>query len=244
MSLKRKIVGGNIVKKQIFENVPVSRSEQFSSGDIGFEGSSVEDESKKLGWKYLFDGDVRGEQCLSNGDENKFYSYVSAVGAEFDERNVITLDLKDEKEIACIRIYSHLSGKIIDNRSGRLTYMKWQYENCFPNHVTLYGTNDKDAMEEGWVEISSFNQYALVDKEARWSYQAYNPEEFYTAEEIDLFKKADPNYIELSCDITGNSYRYLKVKINETFYRMSGSSEIGKTGEFGMEELEVFVKSE
>lgn len=236
---------GNFIKKKIFEKVDVAHAKQFNSADIDFTGSSIEDDSKKLGSKYLFDGDVRGEQCLEKGNSSKLYSYKSEEGAEFDERNVLTLDLKGENEIAWIRIYSHLSARMPNAAAGGMTYttMKLGYKWYYPNHVTLYGTNDKDAPEEEWVELSSFYQSALLDIESSWIAPAFDFENYYTVDEIDMFKKADPNYIQLNCDISGNSYRYLKVKINETFYSKT-STTLGKKGYFGMEELEVFVKSE
>ncbi|RKD85149.1 uncharacterized protein DUF4959 [Mangrovibacterium diazotrophicum] len=233
---------GNVVKKKIFEDVAVSHAGQFPSGNIGFSGSSEENDTKKRGWMYLFDGDVRGSQCLLKGDDKKDYSYRSLAGAEFDGNNVITLDLQNEHEIAWIRIYSHLSAKIPNSfTSGRtLMTMKLEYQFFYPNSVTLYGTNDTDAPEAEWDEISSFYESATLDRESRWTAPAFDEETYLTVDEYDLFQDSDPNYIQLNCDITGLSYRYLKVKINETYY----SGNYGLTGVFGMEELEVYVKPE
>ncbi len=63
-------------------------------------------------------------------------------------------------------------------------------------------------------------------------------------EVITVEEAADPNYIQLDCDITGATFRYLKVKINETFHVKTNTYEYGTTGEFGMEELEVYVKKD
>ncbi len=242
--IKTEDLRGNFVKKQVIENVEVARAGKFNSGNIAFDGSSVEDDIKKMGWKYLFDGDVRGEQCLYNGNHLKYYSYKSEVGAEFDGRNVITLDLLGGEEIAWIRIYSHLCAKIPD-LYGRYFSMKLDYQYFYPNHVTLYGTNDINAPEEEWVELSYYYESATLDRKDRWTFPAFDDENFYTIDELDLFREADPNYIQLDCDITGNQYRYLKVKINETAYYISEAGvESYRTGEFGMEELEVYVKAE
>ena len=238
---------GNVVKKKVYDNVEVAHSEQFDPQILlqGFEGSSVEDDSRKYGYKYLFDGDRKGEQCLTKGNSSKLYSYKSELGAEFND-NVITLDLQNEEEIAWVRIYSHLSALMPNNAMGgmQLTKMKLEFQWYYPNHVTLYATNDKDAPESEWSELSEFKEYAQLDRENRWTYPAFDAEEFYTINEFDLFQKAKPNYIQLNCNISGIGYRYLKIKINETFYLDSGSYQSGNTGEFGMEELEVFVKSE
>ncbi len=239
--IKTEDARGNEVKTKIFEKVEVAHAAKFSSENIVFTGSSREDEKAKVGSAYLFDGDIRGVQSLANGYDTKFYSYVSEKNAEFDN-NVITLDLQNGKEVAWIRIYSHLSAKVpnsISSVGGGMITMKLEYQWYYPSSVTLYGTNDIDAVEEEWTELSSFYQNSQLSRNDSWIAPAYDPESFYTISQLDLFKEAEPNFIQLSCDITGNSYRYLKVKINETF----NHSEQTK-GEFGMEELEVFVKSE
>ncbi len=233
----------NSVGKKVYENIPISRAGKFNSSDIGFSGSSVEDEIKKLGWKYLFDGDERGLQCLKNGDHSKFYSYKSEKEAEFDGNNVLTLDLQEVNEIAWIRIYSIISAKI-PNEYGQYLPMKLTHQYFYPNHVTLYGANNADDPEEAWTELSYYYESARIERESRWTYPGYDSEAFYTVEELDLFIAEDPNYIQLDCDITGIPYRFLKVKINETFYYRTSGYEIGLTGEFTMEELEVYVKKE
>lgn len=232
---------GNFIKTQVFEDVVVSHATQFTSADIVFSGSSDENETKKRGSQYLFDGDVRGSQCLFYGNDTKDYSYRSEAGAEFDN-NVMTLDLQAENEIAWIRIYSHLSAKIPMSFTGGRTLgtMKLEYQFFYPNSVTLYGTNDPEAPEEEWDELTSFYESATLGREAGWIAPAFDLETYFTVEEYDLFEATDPNYIQLNCDITGNAYRYLKVKINETYH----AETLGKTGVYGMEELEVFVKQE
>lgn len=232
---------GNFIRTKVFENVEVAHAGQFPSANIGFTGSSVENESKKQGSKYLFDGDVRGEQCLANGNSLKDYAYKSETGAEFDSRNVLTLDLQNEHEIAWIRIYSHLSAKIPNALyAGNYTTMMLDYQFFYPNHVTLYGTNDANAPEEEWDELSTFYEAATLERKSRWTAPAFDDQTYFTVAELDLFRATAPNYLQLNCDITGLSYRYLKVKINETYY----SGTVGRTGVFGMEELEVYVKPE
>lgn len=231
----------NAVGKEVFEKVPISRAGMFPSGNIGFSGSSVENETKKTGWKYLFDGDVKGVQCLETGDLTKSFSYKSEKEAEYNGNNVITLDLQDDNEIAWIRIYSILSAKI-PNSFGQYFHMKLEYQFYYPNHVTLYGAHDKNAPESEWDELSYFYESATLERESKWTWPAYDSEDFYTVDELELFKAADPNYIQLDCDISGIGYRYLKVKINETFYYKTADYQIGTTGEYGMEELEVYVK--
>ncbi len=236
---------GNVVKEEVFENIEVARAEQFNSSEIGFEGSSVEDETTRVGSKYLFDGDVKGEQCLLKGDPSKLYSYRSEKNAEFNN-NVITLDLQNQEEIAWIRIYSHLSAKLpnVWNNGGTKITMKLEFQWYYPSNITLYGTNDKDAPEDQWDELSSFYEYAQLERDSRWSAPAFDPENFYTIDEIDQFRAAPANYIQLNCDISGTAYRYLKVKINQTYYFQAPTYDAGMDGIFGMEELEVFVKSE
>ncbi len=235
---------GKTVKEQIYEKVPIAHAEKFPSKDIVFEGNSEESDINKTGWKYLFDGDVRGEQQLLNGDHKKLYSYISEEGAEFDERNVLTLDLQKEKEISEVRIYSHLSARMPIDRKMRT--VKEQHKFMYPNSVTIYGTNDKDASKEEWVELNSFYQHPelLWSEKTCWIYPAFDEENFYTVSEVELLRMADPNYIYLTCDVTGNSYRYIKLVINETFYLKSSTFEQGTNGQFAMEEVEIFVKSE
>lgn len=236
---------GNFVKT-IVKTVDIAHAGQFNSSDIGFTGSSVEDDIKKTGWKYLFDGDKKGLQCLQGGDVTKYYSYMSEVGAEFDDnKNVLTLDLQSEKQIASMRIYSHLSVIFPASYTGGLLgVMKNAYRYYYPNHVTLYGTNDPHSSEEEWEELATYYESALLDLKECWIAPAYDTENYFTPLEVDLFKAEDPNYLEFNCDITGEYYRYLKVKIHQTYYYKSATYENGKTGQFGLEELEIYVEKE
>ncbi len=230
---------GNEVRKEIYNKVPIAIAEQFPSDQIGFEGSTVEDPVKKYSWTYLFDGDVKGEECFLAGYAFKYFSYKSEPGAEFDdEKNVITLDLQEQKEIAWLRLYTNIAAKIKREDNGMLWYMKFDYQFYHPSHVIVYGTNDKDAPEEEWIKFDEYKEFAEIERTQRWSYPAYDEEKFFTIAEIDLFRDAEPNYLQFDCEITGDKYRYLKIKIKETFRVLS----YGRTGEFGMEELEVFVR--
>ncbi len=233
----------NTVGKKLYENIPITRAGLFDSSKIEFTGSSEEDEDKKMGWKYLFDGDLKGVQCLTNGDVAKYFAYKSEKEAEYDGNNVITLDLQDANQIAWIRIYSVISAKIPDEY-GRYYKMKLFWQFYYPNYVTLYGASNADDPESEWTELSYYYESGTAESESRWTWPAYDDEDFYTVEELDLFKAADPNYIQLDCDITGDTFRYLKVKINETFHVKTNTYEYGTTGEFGMEELEVYVKKD
>ncbi len=240
--VKTEDVRGNFVRTKIFEDIEVAHAGQFPSSEIGFSGSSVENDSKKLGSKYLFDGDVRGEQCLLNGNSSKLYSYQSEAQAEFNGNNVLTFDLNNEREISWIRIYTHLSAKMPNavNQGLTMISMMLEYQWYLPNSVTLYGTNDKDSPESEWDEISSFHESATLARKDCWTYPAFDDETYLTIDEFDLFHASDPNYLQLNCDITGISYRYLKLKINQTYY----TGAYGLTGVFGMQELEIYVKSE
>ncbi len=238
---------GNIMRTQVFENIEVSMSTKFPSDQIGFEGSSVEGGSEIYGSEFLFDGLLRGERCLEGNDDRKYYVYKSEPGAEFDSTtNVITLDLQDAKEIAWIRIYSQLCAKLPSSRTpNQIFRMRLHLQFYYPSHVILYGANDKDAPETEWVYLSEYYEHPQIDQTSRWSFPGFDPENYYTNDELEKFKAQDPNYIQLNVNITGNQYRYVKVRVKEThFTQMESGSLTGYTGEFTMEELEVYVKKE
>ncbi len=247
---------GNFVKTEVY-NVSVEEAVKFD-GEIKFEGSSMEvnGATERTGAEYLFDGDKTGLQNFKYGKSDRYYSFISEPKAEFDSvKNVFSLDLGVEKEIAGIRIYSHLSAQLINSRTGSgFVFMKQDNELKYPSKVTLYGAESADAPESEWVKIGSYSQDGRIDAAStglsnisdKWIYPSVNKDlAFYPDQLNDFMEKAEKNpcFISASCLITGTSYRYLKLRVNETFYRVSSEGTVsGKTGQIAMEELEVYVK--
>ncbi len=241
---------GNIAKRVVYNDIQIERAEQINQEKLSlYSGSCYEDDVRVTGIKYLFDGDKIGWQALANtksGSTEKFYAFMSVKEDEAvkvgSTKNVWTFDISEETEIASIRIYSQLHAKIPGANAGIFNIkeaVKW----WLPNSLEIYATNNPDASIEECTFLGSYSEYQSLPDEFKWIYPAiFNPYS-YTAADLDKFKLLDPNYLEVAFDITGNKYRYVKLKVLELFEYDINTTHYTPS-QLYMEEFEVFKKKE
>lgn len=235
---------GNIVRKEVYPDVPIAFAEELNTKDVDLiGGSSIEDDNRKLGWNYLFDGDVRGKACLKGGLDTKFYSFMSEKGMVYTENDVWTFDLKENHTLAWIRIYSHIAAMVQSSR-GSKGPMKSQAQWIYPNSLVVYGTNNPDANIDDCTRLGSYSESQSLPEESKWIARSIDEATEYTTDQMDLFMAEEPNYLQVnfSADQT-EKYRYLKIRVLETFQWYSYNGSLGKqTGALAMEELGIFTK--
>lgn len=245
---------GNKVKKKIFEKIPIAFAEAMDCSNVGFDGSSVEDPYWKTGWKYLFDGDRKGHQAFKETlDPLIRYCFVSA---KDKVPGFWTIDLKESKNLAYVRIYSHINSDtgvdpmcensevspfMQDVNNPGPEYRKG-FELMLPNHIKVYGSNDATASLEQWDELGEFYESQATSESDRWTYPAIDPEKAYKYSEEDLFVAEDDNYMQINFDVTDNTYRYIRLEVIETFNAIRYSKEKSGEGQFYMQEFEVYTK--
>lgn len=247
---------GNVAHRKVYEKLPVVRAQQIAQDKLSlYSGSCWEDDvengDKRLtmsGEKYLFDGDKIGWQSLkySKSGDAKNYAFLSI---EEDEcvtptstNNVWTFDLSASEEIASVRIYSALYAKTPGQGAGYFAMkdnLKWR----LPNTLEIYGTDDPNADVSACDLLGKYSEYQSLPDEQKWIYPAIYNKYSYSAADLDLFMKLDPNYLELAFEVTGKKYQYVKIKVLELFeYDIVSKHYV--PSQLYMEELEVYKKKD
>ena len=231
---------GALVKQKVWGNVEAYYPEKLNADQLTFmdvENKSIYSEEDKCDIKYLFDGDLKGEQRARNGQKNTYYTFLAgpnAQGAPF------IIDLKKEKIPAQVRIYGILKNRNLQFSNTGETAPIWvsTYENKLPCDVTVYGGNSSDP-DGTWVELGTFKQAPKSEQKEWWCLRCASFEYHYPLGELEA---ADPAYLEIVFPATPITYRYLKLVINDTFDNARGSQNTGKY--ITMHELEIYVKKE
>ena len=251
---------GYRVKQQIFEGLPALYMDTLKYGDFDFKftGKIIEREEYALGEKYLFDGDRKGEVFYRNKNTNAKYKYATfAAGpGAFGERFII--DLRKEKVPAAVRLYAYLNYYTVwpttSGSAPALLKELWNgaYRTRLPCKVALYGTNENpetvnlsscvrlfrldynpNSWESSWAKFTDDMNYGFVDGGKIIS----------TIEDIAA---TDPVCLDMRCNYTGDSYRYLIFVIEDTFNypRWGVLREENPLEYVTFNELEVSVKAE
>ncbi|MFV0289845.1 MAG: DUF4959 domain-containing protein [Mangrovibacterium sp.] len=245
---------GNIAKREVYEATPV-RATQIPQANLDLiQGSSWEIEDPNYaGEKYLFDGDKIGWQNLQNskGTNVLYYAFLSvkddqcvtATNAADPEstKNVWTFDLSAEEEVASVRVYSSLYARIPGNTGAGLFPMNQTARWYLPNNIEIYGTNNPNATIAECDTLGSYSEYQSLSEEYKWIYPAVYNDYGYAFSDLDKFKQLDPNYLEIAFEVTGNKYRYIKIKVFELFEYSINSTEYVPSQLF-MQEFEVYKK--
>ncbi|MFR7879441.1 MAG: hypothetical protein ACLU4J_25315, partial [Butyricimonas paravirosa] len=125
-------------------------------------GKSLERDDLKVGLKYLFDGDLKGNQRMVTGKSKEMFTFLAgpdAVGKP------MFVDLEEERVPASIRIYGILN-MTLPQPAGN----PWNQfpEARMPCDVIVYGGNDKNG--NTWDKLGIFVQSPTLTPLDRWNY--------------------------------------------------------------------------
>ena len=191
---------------------------------------SVEHEKHKLGAKYLFDGDKKGEILEQLENRKKCCSFAAGPNSAGEEAVPMYLDLKKNRPIAFFRIYNLFNYEYSpswEDRSepGGMNLIYLDNSNEIPCEVTLYGLKDDhqtsttfeviDKMEN-WVKLGTFKQNKDLPMKQRWCKSAQGT---YPKRTISEIRTMDEEYLEIIIPSVDQEegYRYVKIVINEVF---------------------------
>lgn len=226
---------GNSVKKQVFKDIPVLKTEKLdlNKDNVGFEGSDDRDEEKCRGWEYLFDGDNKGYKAFEEYDESKMYSFISKPDAV---PGFWTIDLQEPKNIAYIRLYCPLETRI---SASQYSHTFASRNRLSPNRFKLYGSNNKNAPADSWDLLGNHYESATAPLKDRWIWEAINWEN--RIHDLVEFDKYEPCYVQANIDETEKKYRYIRLEILETFGPMN-SVDKDPAGRTSFVELELYTE--
>lgn len=259
---------GYRVKQEIFADLPCLYMDTLTPADFTFDftGEIVTNDEFQFGEEYLFDEDVKGtsyRQNLLNGDRYKHSTFLAGPNA-FGERFII--DLKQERIPASVRLYAYLNYNtswLFPGASGGVGVVLpeflcelWDgsYRSKLPSQIKLYGTN-KDPYT---VDLSSCALLYSLDNDRTingflesW---AQNTDDYFTNSPINYrtatdeqLNAATPVYLEMLCNYSESTYRYLIFVVENTFQGgdwMGGEYEANGLEYVTFNELEVYVKAE
>lgn len=246
---------GYRVREQVWKDVESYSKVKYDSEKLSLidvKKLSVEDDKVDMvGAKYLFDGELKGEQRMKlaygkGGDVAEVFTFIAgpkAVGEPF------IIELNEAKVPASIRIYGILRMPkfgFTNAESKIQSYLKsvWNasYDDKLPCKVTVYAGNNKDGNDEEWVEFGSFEQNRFANILDRWTRKTAH--QIVIIDNITQLKAEDPAYMEVSLKAQSTEYRYLKVVVDDVFGSQFGIGKDNKNNSkyVTMHELEVYVK--
>ena len=235
---------GYRVGQKVWPDIETYVSEKFPLTIDNFDagGKSVEREDLKVGLKYLFDGDLKGDQRIRIGNSKEMFTFLAgpdAVGKP------MFIDLGEEKVPASIRIYGILHMKLAPPTANPWNQFP---EARMPCDVIVYGGNDKNGST--WDKLGVFVQSPTLSPADRWNYPCDQNNSKGRIKDLEALEAADPCYMEISFFASPTKYRYLKIVANDTFDLGGGYAELNSDF-FGnhenyvtMHELEVYVKKD
>lgn len=219
---------GYFVKEQKWDDVKAYPTQQLPPSDMDITCSkSVEDDTHKLGLQYLTDGDLKDIKSEA-GSYNEYYTF--AMGP-YAFGSPIIVDMKEAKVLASVRIYTQLMAKETYSRPV-WNGMSWT---CLPCDVTVFGSNDK----ETWTELSHYSESDEFSDNS-WFNVNHTVQRMnvLTSAEMD---EAEPVYMDVTCPVSDQTYRYLKVVPNKSF--SYDIQMFANTSEYiYMQEMEVYTK--
>lgn len=234
---------GYMVKQQVWEGIEAYTSVKYDPSKIIFEDPndfSHERPDYSLGHQYLFDGDLKGETCF-NAPYTEIKTYFAGPGAVGTP--LFTIDLQQKKMIASVRVYvmRYFTRKWPDYDStpyGRLFAFGRHFGVFYPCRMTVEASNDK----ETWEKVGIYEEAQAFSKSS-WAY--FTEEAPLRTEEALL--AADPKYISVDIPASTNTYRYLRLTIDELFDLhpyTSYADHYNPSQYVMMHELEVYVNKE
>ncbi len=216
-------------------NVEFLQTELLASDGIVMQDASIEksiENGDNYGWKYLFDGDTKGQKTL---ETSRIHSFLSKDNMRKEEW---IFDLGGEYVLVQIRLYSaywasvsYPSPWFVAYRGSNVTYNNGQsLISKLPSDFEIWG---QTASSTEWVKLGTYNspRGRLTVTEETWCADAvgyayfsdldkYPPyaERTGSTTPTDIADK-DPIYALLSLDVDENEvkYKYIKLKVLDTF---------------------------
>ena len=234
---------GYMVKQQVWEDVEMYTSVKYDPSGIVFEdinNLSNERSDYGLGHQYLFDGDLKGETCF-NAPYTEIKTYFAGPGAVGEP--LFILDLQQEKMIASVRVYAMLrfTRNWPDYNStpyGRLFAYGRYFGVFYPCSITVEASNDKKI----WEKIGTYEEAQAFSKSS-WAYHTVQA----SLRTEEALAAADPVYISVDVPASENTYRYLRLTVNELLDLhpyTSYADHYNPSRYVMMHELEVYVNKE
>ena len=225
---------GYIAHKRIWKGIKGYASEQLpaSEFEVTDPGNwSLEDPTQKLGIQYLTDGDIKGATRLANGKSAEFFTYCTKNGAM---GSYVLVDMKQSRVAASVRLYLFFSM----NDAGIYTYgpFNQNYNDRLPCDIKIYASNDAND-DAGWVLLGNYYTNPNEPAANGWGNSYVGP--LKTKEQMDAI---DPRYCEVVFKLSEDTYRFLKVQVDDVFNTTPIFSNMNENVSY--HELEVYVKKE
>lgn len=238
---------GYMVKQKTWENVEAYNTAKLDPSHFDCldpAGLSIEDPDAKLGRKYLFDGDTKGEIWLGT---DKYTNNTYLAGPGCLGQPLFVLDFKETRLVAEIRLYAmlYVAGSMPshDDPYGRI-FRGGVLPDMLPCSVTVFASNNKDD-DASWKKIGSFEESKYQSFESRWCIRAYGHDGTYYLRTIADVEAADPVYLEISFPPTGEEFRYIKIVVNELFdYEWSSYYGVNPGEYITLHEVEVYTNKD
>ena len=240
---------GYRVRQKIWEGVESFIPEKLDTSGFRFidvKNLAIDNDEAKCGIKYLFDGDIKGEQRIKAGKGYLVHTFLAgpgATGAPF------IIDLKKERVPAQVKIYTMLrstsynvpGATIFGPELPLADIWKAHYEDKIPCKVAIYGGDSEDP-NGTWTKLGSFEQNRFLEAKDRWAYRSTADYDYKTLVSLE---EAEPVCLEITFPTSSTTYRYLKLVVEETFmYYLYGynPTDYNPARYVTMHELEVYVK--
>lgn len=261
---------GNRVKLKVYENIPALAMELLSPEKFEFycTDNDLIKEEEKYGFskKYLFDGTKKGDLYRKNkqkGISNKYDTFIAGPMA-FGERFIF--DFGEPRIPAILNAYAFLNhgydypypdaapGQQIDYYIANVWH--GTYTSRLACKLTVYGTNE----DPRTVALSSCARLYSLDDSPLWANFYSNawcknsdyvsgPATIKWKDKSDAdFDAADPIVLKMSCNYTGEAFRYVFFVVEDTYcsHRWQNTYPLGFEDNFDeyvtFDEIEVFVK--
>lgn len=207
---------------------------------------SVENDNQgfMVGWKYLFDGDVKGSRKLAFQESwgntlspANMYSFVTLPYAvnKPDAPKYFILDIKEPKQVSSIRMYGMLNLNTMTKPSVFVTC----YGTMLPNDVTIYASNDKDD-NNSWVKVGNF--YQSLTAAVPWIQRAGDVDNSTKIKTTSELEAVEPCYLTVNFSVDNPPYRYFKVEFNSVFKKIPNQYYENTTERVTLHEVEVYGK--
>lgn len=231
------------IESFVSEKLPITK-ENFDDG-----GLSIESDKCKTGVKYLFDEELKGKLRITAPFQpgpvqpiEIFGVYLAGPQAFSDEDpKPFIIDMKKDIVPARVRLYAlHRFNRV---RFGAPAGIFWEQgkiwngniDDKVPCKIKIYGATDLNN-ESSWTEIG------ILDQDPKIEYPWYSPAGVYETNSVEELERNDPIFYDIYFPAKNDSYRYLILKINDTFDLRGINVNFNKDKYITLTELEVYVK--